>query len=731
MRRAALALTAAILLVVAFAGAVLAEWYASSSAADEELRRTHEALGEDARILHSSVHLLGQDPALAADRTVLVVAGASSAYSPDESAAFERFLRDGGRAIVADEDGHATSLVEPFGLGFERQPILHPLGEAPLNESDGPPLWRAYLPTPVLIVQGASAQVRLWTDSEAVLDRDGDGQITQSDPPGPFPVAVEVEVGAGRLLVLGSLAPLRSSGGAASAWTDAVLSRFTDGGRGIVLDASHASGSSLLAWAARPVVRQVGDQPNGIVLGVLLVGVATVVALLAGRRLRPWGPHQTAEAPYLTRTQRKTMRDAVERHPEATHAARSYWSRRAAFATAIAILLLGAGLYLHNVQAAAAGTLVFAVLAAAGLTPRARMQARRELRDEHPIEGAASPVTLTITSQRAATIEACEMVPAHASVPTGESWKRLSLQPGRPVSLEYAVEPAVRGPHAVGPLRVRTRDPFGLRVHEEPVGEETRFDVWPQRAELRKVPGRVRRPEILLSLHPVRRAGDGAEFHAIREYAPGDPPRAVNWRASARSKSLMVNQRIHESQTEITIVVDARWIADSGRRDQTPLVWASRAALSLVAKSVRDRDRVRCFAYGDGTTDLTGRTGAQTLEAVRTYLGSALGAGETGFGALVDQIEANVRPGTPLWILTGLEEDPSLVDGCRRLAARGVILHLVAFRPSVQPELEPDAETILRRRDETLRGVRDLGVTVYEFDGSLALGEALLQGVAL
>ena len=54
----------------------------------------------------------------------------------------------------------------------------------------------------------------------------------------------------------------------------------------------------------------------------------------------------------------------------------------------------------------------------------------------------------------------------------------------------------------------------------------------------------------------ARRAGFGYELHTLRSYQPGDDPRAIHWKQSARQQALIVQQRQSEQTRRLRIVFD-------------------------------------------------------------------------------------------------------------------------------------------------------------------------------
>jgi uncharacterized protein (DUF58 family) len=58
---------------------------------------------------------------------------------------------------------------------------------------------------------------------------------------------------------------------------------------------------------------------------------------------------------------------------------------------------------------------------------------------------------------------------------------------------------------------------------------------------------------------PTKYAGDGTDVHSVRAWQPGDPPRNVHWRSTARVGAPMVLDRAAEEEREVVLIV-----ADTG-----------------------------------------------------------------------------------------------------------------------------------------------------------------------
>jgi uncharacterized protein (DUF58 family) len=54
----------------------------------------------------------------------------------------------------------------------------------------------------------------------------------------------------------------------------------------------------------------------------------------------------------------------------------------------------------------------------------------------------------------------------------------------------------------------------------------------------------------------VRKLGHTTEFEQIKEYVRGDDYRTINWKATARSGKLMVNQYADEKSQDVYCLID-------------------------------------------------------------------------------------------------------------------------------------------------------------------------------
>lgn len=138
-----------------------------------------------------------------------------------------------------------------------------------------------------------------------------------------------------------------------------------------------------------------------------------------------------------------------------------------------------------------------------------------------------------------------------------------ALAPGARTGAAYALPTARRGLLRCGPLSATRTDPLGLCRRRRTLGTSTEVLVAPRTVHLAPptVGGAGALGQALLAAHY---AHSGTEFHSVREYVPGDDPRRVSWKLSARSDTLVVTETTSEGLRRFTVVLDT--CADSYRR---------------------------------------------------------------------------------------------------------------------------------------------------------------------
>ncbi len=104
---------------------------------------------------------------------------------------------------------------------------------------------------------------------------------------------------------------------------------------------------------------------------------------------------------------------------------------------------------------------------------------------------------------------------------------------------------------------------------------------------------------ILSGAHASRMRGRGLNFDELRGYRPGDDPRNIDWKVTARTRSPFVRVYTEERDRPVMLLVDQRIGMFFGSRGNMKSVTAARLA-ALAAWRVLDAgDRVGAVVYND------------------------------------------------------------------------------------------------------------------------------------
>ncbi len=174
----------------------------------------------------------------------------------------------------------------------------------------------------------------------------------------------------------------------------------------------------------------------------------------------------------------------------------------------------------------------------------------------------------------------------------------LSLKKGESYSWTYTVQ-GPRGGYPFEALKAQAMDHFGLQQSRYQVPVRSELFVFPPLTRLKYIPIRTRRTRVYSGTIPARVGGAGVEFFGLREYQPGDPPRWINWRASARySETLYANEFQQERVADVGIVLDGREKTNLFRGGRSLFEHSVLATASLADAFLSQGNRVGLLHYG-------------------------------------------------------------------------------------------------------------------------------------
>jgi uncharacterized protein (DUF58 family) len=243
--------------------------------------------------------------------------------------------------------------------------------------------------------------------------------------------------------------------------------------------------------------------------------------------------------------------------------------------------------------------------------------------------GRPLPVTYTWRSRlpHRAAIRVQEELPPQLTLAGGPG-RTLTLSPSATVLEHHEVRPVARGRAESGTLHLRVSSPWGLAWRALRLSLPWDVTVYPPLAgvALRALPTQVQRRREA-GQRAVRRLGEGRVFESLREWVPGDDPRAIDWKASARRGLTMVRQFEDERRQHLIIAIDAGRLMTAEHEGRARLESVVEAALQLAHAAVDHDDDVGLLVFSDTVHHwLAPMRGRRALRAVLDALAGVRGA---------------------------------------------------------------------------------------------------------
>lgn len=163
---------------------------------------------------------------------------------------------------------------------------------------------------------------------------------------------------------------------------------------------------------------------------------------------------------------------------------------------------------------------------------------------------------------------------------------------------QYKLRPTERGEYYFGNLNVYVSSPLGLISKRYKFGHDQMVPTYPSYIQLRKYDLIAFSNNLFqYGVKKIRRIGHTMEFEQIKEYVPGDDIRTLNWKATAKKNSLMVNQFQDEKSQNIYMVIDKGRVMKMPFNGMSLLDYAINATLVLSNVILKKQDKAGMFSF--------------------------------------------------------------------------------------------------------------------------------------
>jgi uncharacterized protein (DUF58 family) len=375
---------------------------------------------------------------------------------------------------------------------------------------------------------------------------------------------------------------------------------------------------------------------------------------------------------------------------------------------------------------AIAAPFALAAVLAPALAREPKLNVSLALDRERALENETVDATIIFGPDDAARVDVLLELPPRLSA-VDDNPRAIAIPAGEARTLDMPLRCDRWGAFLVGPVLVRARDRLGFYTWETRLGGTVPLRVYPSVETLHALLPPLE-TQVFVGNQVSRTKGDGIEFADVRALAPGDRPRRINWRATARRGELWVNEQHPERNTDVVLFLDTFTNAELGPRgtlDQTV-----RAATSLAHRYLQRKDRVGLVSFGGFLSWLLPASGTRQLyRVVDSLLQMDI---VLSFAARdVNVLPPRSLPPKALVLAITPLLDPRTGPALLDLRARGFDLVVIEVSPVPfvdpgQGELERLAYRLWRLTREAMRArYQQMGIPVVEWTDGVPLNVPL------
>jgi uncharacterized protein (DUF58 family) len=309
--------------------------------------------------------------------------------------------------------------------------------------------------------------------------------------------------------------------------------------------------------------------------------------------------------------------------------------------------------------------------------------------------------------------------------------------------LTVEIVPGRRGIVHVDAAWARWRGPLGLVEQTRTFALGRSVKIVPSIHASRTAAFELFTRDALLGLKVQMQSGEGSEFEALREYAPGHDIRFVDWKHSARHRKLLSKEFRTERNHPVVLAFDTGHLMREPVDGLARLDHSINSGLLLAWLALRSGDLVGSYSFdarpGRFVKPARGIPRFRYLQQTSADL--AYSADETNFTLGLTSLYAQLDRRTLIVLFTDFVDTVTaelLVENAQRLARRHLVV-FVALRDALLAEVfaaPPDsvrqigraviAYDLLRDRSVVLERLARLGVHVLDVPAA-RLSMALLN----
>ena len=294
--------------------------------------------------------------------------------------------------------------------------------------------------------------------------------------------------------------------------------------------------------------------------------------------------------------------------------------------------------------------------------------------------------------------------------------------------LGYDLRPTERGEYFFGNLNIYVSSPLKLISRRFTFDKDQMVPTYPSYIQLKKYDLLAFSNNLYqYGIKKIRRIGHTMEFEQIKEYVQGDDLRTLNWKATAKRNSLMVNQFQDEKSQSVYMAIDKGRVMQMPFDGLSLLDYAINSTLVLSNVILKKQDKAGIFAFSKKVENrvFAERRSSQMQKILETLYNIKTDFFESDYSRLYVDIKKNINQRSLIILYTNFET----MDGLHRQLpylkgiAKSHLLVVVFFQNT-------ELNAIINKKTDTIQEVYDKVIAEkFMFEKRLIANELKKYGI--
>ena len=271
--------------------------------------------------------------------------------------------------------------------------------------------------------------------------------------------------------------------------------------------------------------------------------------------------------------------------------------------------------------------------------------------------GEINNVSILITNQMPfiLTVQVIDEIPSQMQERNLSVRKKLVSK--KTIEIKYTLTPSERGNYEFGNIIIFFQSQLGFLQKRETIKAGENVKVYPSFINLGKYQLMAQITTGEQGNKRMRKIGQSMEFEQIKDYVGGDDIRTINWKATARKGTLMVNNYTDEKSQQVYCIIDKGRLMKMPFYGLSLLDYAINATLALTNICLQKQDRIGLISFSNkmGSVIAADRKPIQRENVMQVLYKENTAFLESDYEMLYMQIRNKIKQRSLLILFTNFE----------------------------------------------------------------------------